>query len=69
MPRRNRSVKLTNVYFAPALTQVCNARNRGGVMDSRDWQEALAAVPMALLIIIILFRPYGLLGTPEGRAV
>lgn len=31
--------------------------------------EYRAAVPMALLIVVILIRPYGLLGTPEGRAV
>lgn len=31
--------------------------------------EYRAAVPMVLLILIILFRPYGLLGTSEGRAV
>ena len=28
-----------------------------------------AAVPLVLLIVIILFRPEGLLGTPEGRSV
>jgi branched-chain amino acid transport system permease protein len=31
--------------------------------------EYRAAVPMVLLILVILFRPYGLLGTPEGRTV
>lgn len=31
--------------------------------------EYRAAVPMVLLILIILFRPQGLLGTPEGRSV
>ena len=28
-----------------------------------------AAVPLVLLIVIILFKPEGLLGTPEGRSV
>jgi branched-chain amino acid transport system permease protein len=28
-----------------------------------------AAVPMILLIVIILFRPQGLLGRPEERTV
>jgi branched-chain amino acid transport system permease protein len=31
--------------------------------------EYRAAVPMVLLILVILFRPHGLLGTPEGRTV
>lgn len=31
--------------------------------------EYRAAVPLVLLIVIILFRPQGLLGTSEGRAV
>jgi branched-chain amino acid transport system permease protein len=31
--------------------------------------EYRAAVPMVLLILVILFRPYGLLGTSEGRTV
>jgi len=31
--------------------------------------EYRAAVPMVLLILVILVRPYGLLGTSEGRAV
>jgi len=31
--------------------------------------EYRAAVPMALLILVILFRPQGLLGTAEGRSV
>jgi branched-chain amino acid transport system permease protein len=31
--------------------------------------EYRAAVPLVLLIVIILFRPQGLLGTPEGRTV
>lgn len=31
--------------------------------------EYRAAVPLILLILIILLRPQGLLGTPEGRAV
>lgn len=31
--------------------------------------EYRAAVPMLLLIVVILFRPHGLLGTPEGRSV
>jgi branched-chain amino acid transport system permease protein len=31
--------------------------------------EYRAAVPLVLLIVIILWRPYGLLGTPEGRKV
>lgn len=31
--------------------------------------EYRAAVPLVLLIVIILFKPEGLLGTPEGRSV
>jgi len=31
--------------------------------------EYRAAVPMLLLIIVILFRPHGILGTSEGRTV
>ena len=31
--------------------------------------EYRAAVPMVLLILVIMFRPHGLLGTSEGRAV
>ena len=31
--------------------------------------EYRAAVPLVLLILIILFKPEGLLGTPEGRSV
>ena len=31
--------------------------------------EYRTAVPLILLILIILMRPQGLLGTPEGRAV
>ena len=31
--------------------------------------EYRAAVPLLLLILIILFKPEGLLGTPEGRSV
>lgn len=31
--------------------------------------EYRAAVPMVLLILVILFRPHGIMGTPEGRKV
>lgn len=44
-----------------------------GVLDNMTatyvTAEYRAAVPLVLLIVIILFRPHGLLGTSEGRTV
>ena len=44
-----------------------------GVLDNMTaiylTDEYRAAVPLVLLILIILFKPEGLLGTPEGRSV